>query len=315
MTLFLQYINQPNRRDLTALVPSNLYRVFVGTPGNPGKWNLSIGKSTFYDFINSGIVKVIQPHLVPYVTETHIIARAAWANEFLSRPLHDQILFVLTAIFIDGTIFADKFEAGYGVDKLRVVVDSDSPLDCFFAQFPVLARNQQLYQGLNYFATSKPFIVNEHREDKKGSPNKEIIASFLRTHIAPLAQKIRRSLSLPPDYELPIVWDHARVHKNWLVREVLEELHLYDADLPARCPELNVIEMLWALYKNDLGLHPRAESLKADVIEATRRLEAPARKNLCLAFIAIAEEMRARGGHAFKYKGNDERTDEIRALA
>ena len=313
---FKRYINQPNRKNLNDLLPVKLYAHFVWDAENEklGTWKKFVALSTFYDFCHLSIFRISKAVLVPWVTEKHVAARLHWARELLAWNEYDRLMFVATTIFIDGTIFADKFEEGYLAKKGKFVVDADDPVEHTYAQFPVLAKNQQLYQGMCLFGRSESFFVNDHRTDGKGAINKEILAKFLRKNVAPLARKIRTALGLPPTEPINIVWDHASSHKARETQQLLQELNLRDAQLPARCPELNVIENLWAIYKNSLPAVMRKKNFREALNVAINAVSDDAVRNLVASFIPRLEKMVEQEGRPFKYKGNQKRTKEVLAL-
>lgn len=311
---FRQVINQPERRDLSVLQPAVLYRMFVNIGENIGKWKIKVARRTFYDFINRIEFNVVRPLLVPWVTAAHIAARERWAKQLMNMDQDDLLLFTATAIYIDGTIFADKFPEGYGLDKMKVVVDAHEPIEALYRQFPVLTTNLQLYQGINFFGATGPFFINDYHKDRKGTPNGDMIKIFLKKEVVPLAKKIRQALNLPPNEPIPIIWDHAKVHKSNVVKAALKELNLYDAELPARCPELNVIENLWAIYKRTLMEETHSKQFQKEVVKQVKKTEQTTVRNLCASFVARVEEMVRHKGKPFHYKGNQARTDEVLRL-
>lgn len=313
-TKFLQTVNQPYIKSFTNMQPMTLYEMFVNTDKGEGRWGIKISVQAFYKFLERVNFTYIHPFLVPWVLDKHIAARELFAQEFVGKEPFEQDFEMLTTIFIDGTIFADKFETGFGVHKMKLVSDKDDPVEAFYAQFPVLARNLQLYQGINYFGATPAFFINDHRDDGKGSVTSDILEIFLRGPVATLANKIRRELNLPPTEPIRIVWDHAAVHKSQKTQRLLQELNLIDAQLPARCPELNVIENLWAIYKRLLMKEERtqkADTLKQAVHKLVQSMNQTTIRNLCASFLPRAEKMVEVHGQPFHYKGNPERTNAV----
>lgn len=310
---FKAYINQPNRTNLCDLTVPNLYRTFVGEDGKEGRWKVKMALRTFRDFCETAEFKVITPTLVPFVADIHVKARKAWASTLLELDEDDLLMFLATTIFIDGTIFADKFEKGYGIDKLHLVGDADDPVEALFAQFPVLSRNIQLYQGISYHGVTAPFIVNDHRTDKKGTINGDILEIFLRNEVASLAKTIRSELGLPDTEPIRIVWDHAKPHKSKHTAAVLAELNLVDAELPARCPELNVIENLWAVYKSTLTTQKRVRKFRKKLLKHVGRFDLEKVRNIVASFIPRLERMKEKQGSTFKYGNNPARVAKVRS--
>lgn len=310
ITIFRQTVNQPGRRDLSFLLAGNLYRHFVGTDGQ-GVWGIKITMRSFNRFLERAHFKRIQPCLVPWVKAEHIAARNKFAEEITEMTEEEQLLFTKTTIFVDGTIFADKFEAGYGVDKFKLIVDSDDPVQAVFSQFPVLPTNLQLYQGINVYGATEPFFINDHHEEGKGSVSSDILEIFIERNHAPLAAKIRQKLRLARNAPIRIVWDHAAVHKSKKTAAVLARFNLFDGKLPARCPELNVIENLWAVYKQALRNQMHVANFKQLVARQVRGTPLTTIRNICASFAARAEVMVEKAGHPFHYKGNAARTSEL----
>lgn len=299
-----RYVNQPHRTNISALTPSALFRRFVGDEKSPGKWYGKVGRSTFFATLNDKeTFKTTLLATTPFVTEKHIAARQDFAVGYLTEYDTPAKLWALLkrVIFLDGTIFSDKFEEGYGLEGMRIVSTVENPRLRTKTQFPVLPRNLQLYQGIAWHDRTGPFIVNDHHPAEHGTPCSRIYRNFLRNHIVPLAARMRTKLGLPPTATIYLVYDHAACHRSKMAKDFMAEHHLESAELPARCPELNVIECLWALYKAEVRRSKKEDRLRTLVCRVVKRFSQDTITNLVRSFGGrLVKMMQAEGGK-FKY--------------
>ena len=68
--------------------------------------------------------------------------------------------------------------------------------------------------------------------------------------------------------------DNARPHTSKLVQEVLKQYQVQTIEWPAKSPDLNPIENLWAIMKRsmDVDLHADVEDLENAVIDAWNKI-------------------------------------------
>jgi transposase len=279
---------------------------FVGDVDNPGKWYGTIHARTLRRHLKEGDFKVVKPRQAPFLKPTHVAARLAWAQGLKKLKKRELTRLLKSYIFLDGTYFASKFEEGYGADDKHIVMPRGARIPTY-TRFPTLPSNIQLYQGIALGGCTGPFIVNAHHPYEKGTIDAAIFRNFLRNYVAPLANQLRQKLKLAPKATIYLVMDHASAHKALKARALMKELNLESAGLPSRCPELNVIELLWAWYKRNLAAKEREGELKEKIIQMVNEWPQQQIDNLVKSFIARVQQMVGAGGEKFVYRNSKER--------
>ena len=310
---FGQYVNQPNRKDPTALMKTKLIARFVGTDTAPGIWHGLVSKSTLERYMSDK--KIFKYRLVtkaPSLKPVHIAKRKAFAEEVMKKSAAELMEWAHRCIFLDGTIFGDKFEEGFARHKVRYLADAKNPIIHFVSQLPQVETNIQLYMAIGYGVISEPYIINDHHPEESNRINSDLFAEFLKTVVAPIAVEMRTRQNLPPDAPMYLIMDYASVHRAKVLRPLMKELHLVDGKLPPKCPEVNVIEMLWSWIKDQMKLKPKdaGRSLRDVVVELCKEVQAGWQAKVDHLVESVIERTRqlhdAEGGK-FRYRGSKER--------
>ena len=308
--LFRQTINQPNRKDLRFLTKANLYRHFCGVDGNGGAWRTKISRATFYAFCQRPMFKAVHPHGAPFLTPRHIANRLAFAQTITAMSTVQLAAYLRRVIFVDGAIFSNKYPTGYASADAEIIIDTEYEGEMpTVAQYPQ-TRAYQLYQGVTLEDRTAAFLVNRHHPRGLSAIDSTILRNFLLNDIAPLAARMRERLNLGPRATIYIMWDHALVHCSKVAKDTLEEIHVKLAGLPARCPELNVIEVLWSWYKTEMKRPFHGEDrtstddeFKEQLLDMCNNFPQAKINNLVRSFGRRAQCMVDSKGDTFKYEG------------
>lgn len=305
---FKQYINQPKRVDLGALQVCRLLETFCGTNGKwSGLTERMPSETVFRDWIHANF-NVVAPTLAPFLTSDHEKERETfglWALELLTN--HPEILERL--VYIDGTIFSQKCANSYRPDQMRIVVDRgrQAPLRSYCHK--PRSKAYELYQGIMLGAKTTPMLLRDAGSKRDVRPTVADVKFFLRKHVGPMVEQRRKDLGLDPAETFYIVWDHAAVHRSKEVREYMKKkwgLEVFG--LPSRCPELNVIEVLWFMHKTALR-SLTFEDTEASFLSAVRDACGQATQekidNLIRSFPARCRAIIRSKGAAFKFRGED----------
>lgn len=309
-TRFLQYINQPNRKDLGALQKTELFKTFCGPDGRWRKLNKGQqqvpSETTFFDWIDANF-NVVRPLLAPFLTPEHKENRKAFAIRMRKEMRRVRGL-LSRIIFADGTIFSKKCANSYQPEKMRVVVsrDRDAPLRSY--SHKPRSISYELYEGICRGDKTGPMLLLKADPTRRVRPTVNIIEFFIGNYVAPLADRMRGRLGLAPEDKIYLCWDHAAVHRSRELLAYLEELNIEVLGLPSRCPELNVIEALWFVYKTAmraLTFEDNEEDFLRCVLEACTSVKQQTIDNLIDTFDARCASMIEHKGGPFRFR-NDE---------
>lgn len=306
--VFKQHINQPGITDLGSLQVARLYETYCGVNG---RWRDLLPKghrmpseTTFRDWVNANF-STIHPTLVPAVTAEHIAERLAWASSLLERFGDNPEEVLKHFIFIDGTIFSKKCQSVYAPEQMVIVVDRDrrKRKPRLYSQNPT-SKSFEVYQAIALGDSSNPFLFYDYDETRAARPNTDILEYFIQNEVFPLADRIRGRPGMA-GARLEIVWDHAKVHTAHRLKDLLEGYNIGIAGLPARCPELNVIETLWHLYKQDLRgrvfENNSYEAFLTCVRAACRSVSQGVIDNLIRSVPRRCRRMQVEGGNVYDY--------------
>lgn len=296
-----------HKGNIAALSKASLFERFVGNKDKPGKFFGVVSRTAFYELLaDKRYFKYPRLTTVPFLKANHIAARLAFANDTLKTyDTKDKMCaFLNRTIFVDGTMFGDKYEEGYGLEDQRYIAPAKNGPIRTKTQYPVLKPNNQLYQGITVGDRTAPFIVNTLHPEGRSTINTDMYISFLTNYVGPLSVRMRARLHLRQHAPIYLVFDHAACHLSGRTKAVMAELHLESARLPARCPELNVIELLWGFYKRKLRACKKQDDLRALIIKIAEEYPMDQITNLMNSFGCRLKEMVKAKGGKFKYKGS-----------
>ena len=231
-------------------------------------------------------------------------------DTFAHRIVDDLALvvpnFLKRLIFTDGVVFSKKHSHVYAPERMRIVQTRKHTRQiAYYSQLPK-SKSFELYEAIALGDRTGPMWLRRNNKVRDCKPTTDDVIYFIGNYIAPMADRIRGKNGWGPEETLYIVWDHAGVHLSHAAREVLEELNIEILGLPARCPELNVIEILWFMCKTKL----RAKTFKnnsynaflAAVEEACSEVPQTKIDNLIKSFYGRCRQMILHKGKPFRYR-------------
>lgn len=247
--------------------------------------------------------------MAPHLTPKHKADRLAFALRTAKDLLPNNPELLERLIFVDGAIFSKKHASSFEPDKIKIVVPRGRKFPRpSFSQLP-RSKSFEIYLAITANDQTNPMPLRTADSTRDVRPTCDILEYFISNEIVPMADRMRGNLGLDPTTPLYIIWDHAAVHRAGRIISLLEEHHLEVFGLPARCPELNVIEVLWHLDKTALRSITFAnnsyDAFLAAVQEACSSISQETINNLVFSFPArCAAMIKAKGG-AHRYEGED----------
>lgn len=202
----------------------------------------------------------------PFISESNAVARFRWCEKNKNKSAYDWS----RVIFSDET----SMEIGKPSRQIRVWRNTRERFnaECLVPTFKSGRRSVMVW-GCFVGEIKGPLVFcDEFREEKEKITAKTYL-KILEAHLLPF-QRIVYDLSSP---HLIFQQDNAPIHTAKIVTKWFEEKNIETINWPANSPDLNPIENIWRLLKDNIQKHesfPRTVTeLKATLIEEWSRFD------------------------------------------
>lgn len=305
---FKRYINQPKRDDISVLQKPRLLEYFRSDKAPPSWRGRKFSDTTFYRYVSSDEFKYLLPHTAPYLIPRTIEGRRVWSEKLLADYPGDTLdKLCERTIFADAAFFSDHHVEGYAVHRARYLTLREGGLR-YTASIKPQTVAWHVYMGITLGDKTDVFFITDHNPPAKtkghnnNNVNVGVVTKFL-DQMDSLADRMRKRLNLQPTDPIYVIWDNAKVHVSKVMQQELADRNLESLKLPARCPECNVIETLWALYKANLKKWPLPEgenTFRQHLLEIFEKTPSDSIDNIVRSFAKRVREMAKVKGNKFR---------------
>lgn len=313
-TRFRKSVNSSRISDYQSLLVPTLHAKWCGTRENPGRFGAFVTLSTFHRNLKEMGFSLAKPCLVPRLSEDNIAERQLFA-EIETNIIDNKTIpnYLDRLISCDSACFT--FQPGTPLESAKtfVVYDTKKPK----LRSRSLPDRTQSFEAFG--AVAKGFrtdlvFVTESMPDKNNKPPQSFMVQFVKDHIVPLAARMRLRLRLPADADIFILLDGAGIMQAKAVKNELERNNIKLAGLARKCPECNIIEVIWSMTKT---------AIRGVLIKSKRRSKQQVQQaffkavkaawnghsqrsidNLCDSYAGRVKALLAAKGKTFKYRGS-----------